>query len=96
MVNDDEEQEQKFCPRCNKNIPEDDAYTCGECENIFCVDCVMGLNNMKSNDGDKNLCKNCIDEEYPRQEKIVEKVVEKIIEVPKETIKIMGFSEPIL
>jgi len=36
------------------------------------------------------ICKKCIDEVY------AVKVVEKIIEVPKEIIKVLGFSEPIL
>ena len=43
-------------------------------------------------DRDLILCSQCIDQSYPR----TKEVVEKIIEAKKETIKVMGFSEPIL
>lgn len=42
------------------------------------------------------ICKKCIDKVYAVKEVIIEKIVEKFVEVPKETIKVMGFSEPIL
>ena len=72
---------------------EDDNFsiTCGECDEEYTEpDDIIQFENAGG------ICKKCIDQRYSVKEKIVEKIVEKFIEVPKETIKVMGFSEPIL
>ena len=93
----DEEEDKVICAKCGKDITGDDEennttqYTCEECDDIFCTDCCVEFDNLGA-----IICKGCIDEVYPRDKEVVEKVVEKIVEVPKEVIKVMGFSEPIL
>lgn len=93
----DNDKEKALCTRCEKDITEDEEdnntaqYNCKECDDIFCTDCCVEFENLGA-----IICKDCINEVYPREEKVVEKVVEKIVKVPKETIKVMGFSEPIL
>ena len=42
------------------------------------------------------ICKKCIDKLYKVKEIVKENIIKKIVKVPKETIKVMGFSEPIL
>jgi len=94
---DEDESDEISCYSCKRDITGDDAdsdteqFTCEECDELFCIDCCVQFESLTT-----IICKDCIDEVYPREKEIVEKVVEKIIEVPKETIRVMGFSEPIL
>lgn len=95
---DEEDDEDKvYCNGCKKDITSDDEdkYTnqceCSECEELFCSNCSIYLDC-----ADVDVCKGCIDELYPRERRVVEKIVEKVVEVPKETIRVVGFSEPIL
>jgi len=86
-----------LCTKCGRDLTKDDRdnntrqFICEECNDIFCTDCCVQFGNLRT-----IICKPCVDEVYPREEKVVEKVVEKIVEIPKKTIKGMGFSEPIL
>ena len=67
------------------------SISCDECsEDYYEPDEVIQFENAGT------ICKKCIDKVYAVKEVVKEKIVEKIIEVPKETIKVMGFSEPIL
>lgn len=80
------------CMNCNKSFKDDeDIYECDECGNDICAACIIQeLENV-------SICKKCIDETYPREEKIVEKLVEKIVEVPAvETVKSSSTYKPIL
>lgn len=83
-------EEQVLCTGCEEGIAEDGQYECGECGNIFCGHCIINFENTGT------ICKNCIDEAYPREKEIVEKAVEKAVKVPKEAINLTEFSEPIL
>ena len=64
---------------------QEEYFECNNCEELVCDDCIVEF---KTND----ICKECIDEEYPRETKIITKEV--IKEVPKE-IKV-DISEKIL
>ncbi len=80
------------CQTCKKtNLCEDCQVGCSECEDVMCDNCQIVFEN-----ADITLCKKCIDKVYAVKEVVKEKIVEKIVEVPKEVIKVMGFSEPIL
>ena len=93
----EDEDDKVLCAKCDKDITEDvedkgtAQYTCKECNDVFCTDCCVQFDYLTA-----IICKGCIDKVYPREKEVVEKVVEKVIEVPKEVIKVMGFSEPIL
>ena len=92
--NETEDPDEDFyeCRTCHKtNLCDECCGACDECEDITCHICLISFDNAEN-----DFCKSCIDKVYPREEKVVERVVENIVEVPKETIKVMGFSEPIL
>ena len=88
---DDDSYEETFCANCKKDT-QGDTQECAECsEEELCNNCVVYFEN-----ADITICKECIDKQYSVKEKVVEKEVIKYVEVPKEVIKVMGFSEPIL
>jgi predicted RNA-binding Zn-ribbon protein involved in translation (DUF1610 family) len=87
MADDDEK---TLCASCDADITDEDNYDCDECGETMCEECVVQFESAGT------ICKSCIDDAYPRESEVVEKIVEKIVEVPKEVIKVVGFSEPIL
>jgi len=82
--------DEKTCGRCNKSLADEDQYECEECGNVYCIDCILDLKNVG------NLCKNCVDEVYPREKEVVEKVIEKIITPSKDSMREISFNDPIL
>lgn len=86
----DDSYEPTPCPKCGEDTGGEETYGCDECEEVdICEDCSVMLENV-------SVCKSCVDDVYPREQKVVEKEIVKYVEVPKETIKVMSFSEPIL
>ena len=79
----DDSYETTKCDKCGKEIPGDvDTFSCDECEDdTICQDCIIEFSNT-------NLCKKCIDKEYPRRletkveykDKIVEKEVKVFVD----------------
>ncbi len=72
LTEDDNEREGWFCEACD-----------GEQENPLCDKCSVGLGDDGEGSSTIILCKKCIDEAYPREEKVVEKIVEKVKLVDK-------------
>jgi hypothetical protein len=70
-----EDEEKTLCSRCDKDITNEDENDCGECDETFCDDCMVFFSNAD------NVCKNCVDEAYPREKEIQKEYVEKIVEV---------------
>lgn len=78
-----------ICAVCEKDMSEEEEFECAECEETVCENCTIAeLETVV-------LCSECL-KKCPVETIEVEKIVEKIIEVPKEVVKVMGFSEPIL
>lgn len=61
---------------CKKKICEDCAVTCDECDYRYCSDCIVEF-------GNSNICKDCINKEYPREVEYKERIVTKEVPVEK-------------
>lgn len=86
LGSEDDEYEPKICPVCKKEMKDDDTFSCDECYEEICEECIIDFENAGQ------ICRKCIDEAYPsRNETKIEykeKIIEKPIYVDKEGVPI--------
>jgi len=66
----DDSEEGYCCAKCEEDFDEEDLYDCDLCGNWICMDC--GVQFEPEEKDEVFVCKECIDKEYPREEKIKE------------------------
>lgn len=67
------------CKRDIRSVGEGEEYTCDECGDEVCDDCMVGFENAQ-------ICKQCIDKAYPRKIETKIEYKERIVEKPVKVI----------